>query len=238
MSIARIKVVNKAAKDQGECEKCKTPLPVGSAYRWFKVGFRSRYKHRRCMANACTPRTSELESSNLSQVYAAQEDFEDGLDDAASIEDFRSLIEEYAGQVSQIADEYRTASEDPNGNVFNTVAEERADALEALASDIEGYDLESGDIDLDDLDGDDPKRECEACSSGKIECPACFGSGEDGEDTDETDAACVPCEGTGQVDCEECEGEGEVSIPQEEIDEAINALRDSARGVLDLDMGV
>ena len=179
MSIAKVEYTKKARKDQGKCEKCGTPLPVGSAYRYFYVGFRSNWKHVRCMAAACAPKQSELESSKLAQVYAAMEDFEENLDGYSDWDEIQSGLADLAQSVRDVAEEYREASEDENGNVFNTMAEERAEALDSAADEFEDIDVEdeaecetcegNGEVEAHDEDGSDIM----------VECPDCDGTGHD-----------------------------------------------------------
>jgi hypothetical protein len=142
MSIAKITRVQKAAKDQGECGRCGKPLPKGSAYRWFTVGFRSTFKQRRCMDIACDPKSSELESSKLAGIYALQEGFD--VSTYTTIDDIKTAVQEVADGVREIADEYTEASINPNtGDVFNTDAEERAQILEGAADELDNFEVES-----------------------------------------------------------------------------------------------
>jgi hypothetical protein len=166
MSVARVHYVKKAAKDQGKCEKCGDALPVGSAYRWYSVGFRSHYKHRRCMKHTCTPRTSELESSLLSSVYAAQEDAEGALggdpeEDTSSLSDALSSVAEAAREV---AEQYRTQDESFGGGGA-TESAERADSLEEYADNLESWSAPESDRPTVGCDkhGDEQQEGCEAC---------------------------------------------------------------------------
>lgn len=138
MSLARVHTVNKSQKDQGNCEVCKVKLPKGSSYRWFSVGFRSKYKHVRCMKTECNPKSSQLESSKYADIYAAQENFV--VDDLETKDDIEEAVHEFAEAVRQVASEYNDAAINPNtGEVFNTLAEERGQALEEVADELEGW---------------------------------------------------------------------------------------------------
>ena len=141
MSIARVYTVQRANKDQGKCEKDGTLLPKGSAYRWWTKGFRSRYKHVRCMKPTCTPRPSELESSLLASVYAAQEDaqprlsalYSDVVDNADELtQALQEILEDVAAATDDVVQQYRDQDEQFGGG-GNTDSAERADTLEAAA---------------------------------------------------------------------------------------------------------
>ena len=145
MSVARLHTVLKARKDQGKCGKCGTPLPAGSAYRHFSVGFRSSYVQKRCMKVECTPRPSERESSKLSAVYSAMEGAEDELaalrsQDPGTQDDVTSIITTVAESIREVADEYREADEMIGGGGSGaTISGERADELEEAASSLEYF---------------------------------------------------------------------------------------------------
>lgn len=142
MSIAKINHVQAARKTQGTCGKCQTPINIGDPYRWYKVGFRARFKHVRCTSSACMPRPSELESSRISEVYAAQEDAQDRIEGAETVAEMNEAISDLQDAIEQLAEEYRDASENEDGVVFNTTAEEYADILD-------GNSLDEVDEDLD-----------------------------------------------------------------------------------------
>jgi hypothetical protein len=218
MSIARIHTVKAARKDQGTCDKCGTPLPAGSAYRWYTVGFRSHFKRRRCMDPACTPRASELESSLVASIYAAQEQAEDDINAAGTPDDIQSAIESVVEAVREVAEQYREAAVNPNtGATFNYESEERADTLDASADELEGYDIEA----------DEGCSECEG--EGEIDCIDCSGSGQVDDENDpesEEQVDCAECSGIGTIDCEECDGTGEANLDEAKANaiEAINGI--------------
>lgn len=177
MSIAKITTVTKAKKDQGKCGRCGKELPAGAPYRWFTVGFRSSYKHRRCMERACDPKNSELESSKLSEVYAVQENFD--IAGCTTINDIEEAVHAAGDEIRTVADEYTEASVNPNtGMVFNTEAEERGQTLESSADELDSWahdeefercDAHDGsdeDVDPEDFEvGDEgPKYECKDCA--------------------------------------------------------------------------
>lgn len=219
MSIAR--VYSHPSRKEYTCEKCRQPIPKGDTYLSYKVGFRSGYTHRRHVG--CRPRNSELESSMLSEAYAAVEGAEDAISSAEVAEDFTAALEEAASGIREVAEQYREAAEAMGGAGYEN--EERADALESAADELESVDF------------DDNTEDCEVCEgSGKVKCETCDGTGEDDSadpveaDGDEvTDAeSCAVCDGTGEVDCEEegCEG-GQVfsaDAAREAAQEALDAI--------------
>lgn len=184
MSIAR--VYSHPSRKEYTCEKCRQPIPKGDTYLSYKVGFRSRYTHRRHVG--CRPRNSELESSMLSEAYAAVEGAEDAISSAEVAEDFTAALEEAASGIREVAEQYREAAEAMGGAGYEN--EERADALESAADELESVDF------------DDNTEDCEVCEgSGKLDCENCAGTGEvDGNAGD-----CSICNGTGEYDCD---GEG------------------------------
>lgn len=178
MSLAKITEVKAARKDQGQCERCKTPLPAGSAYRWYTVGFRSSYKHVRCTDPACTPSRAELESSKLAQVWDAQDSFD--VSTATTIEEIEQAVHDVGDQIAEVAQEYHDAAEDANGNIFNEEANERGDTLESSADELTdwSYDeeftpceahveaVENADTGTEfEVTDEGPQYDCEDCST-------------------------------------------------------------------------
>jgi len=212
MSIAKVTHIKRSQKPY-TCEKCREAIPKGSAYRRFKVGFRSRYNHYRCMKPECTPRNSELDASKMSAVWDAQETFESAIESADNADDMNSALSDYAEALREVGEEYREASEGEQGQVFNTVAEERAEMLESAADEVEGIDV------------DDETMDCENCEgTGEQPCEECGGSG-----TSEEDATCVTCDGSGKTECDidECE---EGQVPD------LDAMREKAREAMEVDL--
>lgn len=140
MSLAKVQYVKSAAKDQGKCVACGDPLPKGSAYRWWTVGFRSHYKYKRCMKPSCTPARSELESSALSSVMAAQEVAEATISDietwdmgqAGEVGDaLQTALSEVADAGDEVVQQWRDAAEAFGGTGDSA---DRADELEGVLS--------------------------------------------------------------------------------------------------------
>lgn len=149
MSLAKITVVRRAQKDQGECERCHTKLPAGSGYKHYSVGFRG-YKRRRCL-ECPDPLPSERESSKLAGVYAAQEAVD--VSTITTVEDAQEVLREFAENVREVAQEYADAA-DAMGEAGYEM-QEKADVLNSSADDVEQTDLSEYEADTDDDDEDD-----------------------------------------------------------------------------------
>lgn len=171
MSQARVHTVTKAAKDQGKCEHCGAPLPKGGPYRWYSVGFRSHYKHKRCMLPKCTPTQADRESSLLAEIYTAQESASATLDslsqsDPTAPDDFvsqvRDAVTEVADAVDSVAQQYRDQDEAFGGS-GSTEAAERADTLEGASGDLQGWDPDRDEPEACD-DHDAWQDACDACA--------------------------------------------------------------------------
>lgn len=155
----RVTYVKKSQKDQGYCESCHAPIPVGAAYKWIKP--RHGAKRRRHM-DCPTWRPSEMTTSNqLSMIYAATEAAEDALGawDRESLDDLKSILDECAEGLREAAEEYRTSAsniEDGFGHSTYVSDEltEKADNVEGWADEIEQA-LDS----VEEWDEDEAKNE-------------------------------------------------------------------------------
>jgi hypothetical protein len=163
-----------------KCGKCGRDIPKGERYRWYKVGFRSRYKNIRCYRSECTPRSSELESSLMAGVYSAIEGAEDALaaldagepeDDASSIAE---AVTDAADGVREVADQYSEAA-DAMGDAGYDM-QEKADEIGSAADELEGYSAGDDEPDLDQCDNE--AHDLEEADAGWIErgdrsCESC-----------------------------------------------------------------
>lgn len=164
MSIARVKT-QRARKSPGQCEHCRDLIHVGQEYRSYKVGFRSRLKHVRCMKPECTPKASELESSLLATVYAAQESAESYIEGAdGSPEDkiqvLRDGITGVVEALGEVADQYEEA--DNAMGAHQGESYEKAETLRNSADQLESVSLEDWD-ERPCVDHDEWKDDCDAC---------------------------------------------------------------------------
>lgn len=173
MSQARIYFSTFAARKGAviKCGSCGREIAKGEQYRWFKVGFRARFKNIRCIARVCDPKPSQLESSALADVYAAIEDASATLDSLAGgdpEEDSSSITDSMAQAADAIRDVASAYSEAAEAmGAAGEESQEKADTLESAADEIEGFDAE--DRPTPDHDGEhDPDVEqddCEECRS-------------------------------------------------------------------------
>jgi hypothetical protein len=184
--MARVHHVKKSQKEQGPCQKCGIPIEKGVPYKWVAImtGQRSSRTMKRC--DACrTWRPSELTTSKMAGVYAAQESVDDVRSEWNPLDDDTSALNDAlcaaAESVREVADEYRESAdniEDGFGHptFMSEELEQKADELGSWADEIEqsATDLpESAD-----------------------ECPECRGIGT------------VPCEEDGGTKkCPDCDGE-------------------------------
>lgn len=183
----RVKTVNKARKSPGSCSKCGKKLEAGQSYRWWK--FRYGGKRFRCTNAACSPRQSDLTTSDkLSRCYAAGESIEDAISEFQKnfdLEDLRGAMEGAAGELREVAEEYRESASNVesgmNGNRMPICdeLEEKADNLDSKADEIE-----SAASELEDFDEDRAKEEAEAdleAEQGVVEGEAAEQSDDDRE---------------------------------------------------------
>lgn len=135
-------------KPNRKCEKCGQEIKVGDPYKWVapKSGPYGGYKRYRC--GPCPSwKPSELSSSKMATIMAAQEDFD--VSGAETISDINEALNDFAQTVREVAQEYRDSSENIEQG-FGTRTY-MVDELEQKADDLESWadDLESG------IDGDD-----------------------------------------------------------------------------------
>lgn len=145
--MARTTTVKAARKPQGNCGRCGKEIRKGDSYVHASPGFRSR-KLVRCTDFDCRFRQSDLTTSKLSAIYAAQEGAEDDIAalDADSTDKgtLEQILEAVADAADEVAQEYRDASDawaDGQGHEeWTDWAEEcetYADDLRSVASDLE-----------------------------------------------------------------------------------------------------
>lgn len=141
------------------CEKCKRDIPKGEVYRYYTVGYRSRYRHIRCYRSECTPRQSEMTNSKMAGVYSGSESLMDTVnalaftagDDAASIiSEVESALETAADEWRNVGEEYREAAEaSPTGLIFGQDYNEVADSIENAADELANWSADEDEPDYD-----------------------------------------------------------------------------------------
>jgi len=137
----RITYVKRARKDQGRCGHCGGPLPAGSAYRWIK--FRFGGKRKRCMKHECRFRASDMTTSDkLADIYLAQEDCKDVIEQAEKALSIIARSEEWADLLRSELEALADQLEESGSN-----AEDVGERYEESASNLEEYFSGSSQID-------------------------------------------------------------------------------------------
>ena len=132
MSLARVYTTKKVRKDW-KCGNCGAEIKKGVDGRIsFSVGFRG-FERTRCTRTTCYPKPSERESSLVSSVYAAQEEF--SVDDASSLEELEEAVSAVVEAMNEVAGEYQ----DNEMYEINYEMQERADLLESSAAELEDW---------------------------------------------------------------------------------------------------
>lgn len=159
MSIARVNTVSKAQKDQGSCEKCSAPISKGAGYLWYKLGFRSRHKHVRCL-KCGPPSASALESNEgMSMVLAAGEELDVALTAAETKEDVESAVQSAASGVQEALDSWQEKYDNLESSFAGGCPamddiQDYLDQTQSLIDALEGFECE--DTDEESEDADDP----------------------------------------------------------------------------------
>jgi hypothetical protein len=160
----RVNRVKKARKDQGSCSRCNCTIKRGDGYVWWQ--FRFGTKNVRCSKSECFPRASELtQSEKLSRVYAQQENVEDAIAafrDEGDLDNLNASVESAKDELQEVADEYRESADNIRENFPDSPTadecEEKAENLESVISDIEGFSPDEFDHDADDEDRDEDEQ--------------------------------------------------------------------------------
>ena len=159
MSIARIYTTKGPVRKDGlKCGKCGVEIVKGvDRRRTFAVGFRG-FEQTRCMNPSCTPSMSELESSAVASVYAAQESVD--LESCQSLEDLETALGEIADSCDEVADEY----ESNEMYEINYDLQERAEAVRGAGDELRNWIFDGADEPQpeDFMDEDDEERDDEA----------------------------------------------------------------------------
>jgi hypothetical protein len=204
-------------KPNRKCDKCGKEIDVGMPYQWTEIKMTyGGMKKVRCMD--CPPwKQSELTTSKMSGVYAAQEEAEDT--DVSTIEDLEALCESVAEQIEAVGDEYEESGQNMEDGFEHATSmsdelKERGESLKSWAEDIRALDF-------------DEVPDCDECAGvGTVECTNCEGNGvvqsESGGETED----CPDCEGNGTVNCEACDGEGKPGDDSEQYTEFITEQKD------------
>lgn len=151
MSLARIYTTKKVQKNW-TCGKCGAAIVKGQDGRIsFAVGFRGR-EQTRCTRPECRPTRSELESSAVSTVYAAQDDID--YSTLHTLDDLTEARDAVAAAAREVAEEYE-ANEMYD---INEMLQERAEMLNSAADELEGWEPEDEEPSEDDYDEDEDEE--------------------------------------------------------------------------------
>lgn len=125
--VHRVQRARKANKEHG--------IKVGDSYYWWK------FRHGGKCFSKTPPRPSQLTQSKASNALAAAEEAEDIIRDSADAEDMRAALTTAAEAIREVAQEYRDSRDNMPESLQDGPTgqdcEEKADALETWADDIE-----------------------------------------------------------------------------------------------------
>lgn len=201
MSVARVHVIKKADSDNGyqhgerppginpetgkrfrpkrgapkpgmrKCGRCGDPLPKGSSYLTFAVGFRG-YDQFRCMKSACYPKPSERESSLVASILSAQEGATEnigGIEWQGSAEEIISSLEGERDSVVEAIDEVRQQYEDADEAMggHQGANYERAETLQSSMDELSNWTADSDEPEGCGWSGGEIDETCADCADAK-----------------------------------------------------------------------
>lgn len=142
------------------CGKCGDKIKPGDGYRWWAnraPGQRGSVRRIRCMKQGCTPTTAERTPGRRGQLMGIQEDLDKALGSATTIEDLGSVRDDAASQLRDFGQEFADGADNMEagfGHETYQSAElrEKAEAIEAIADEIEGLEAEASDDDAEEFD--------------------------------------------------------------------------------------
>jgi hypothetical protein len=210
-----------------KCERCNTSLVVGEKYRVVAIKTQSGgYDRFRCMAcpvwlpwelsNSLSARISQIQSEDID--VSGAEDESSAQDCAAPLaEMIRELAEEKRESASNIEDGFG------HSTFMSDELNETADNLDSWADELENLSFE-----------DTPATDCPDCDGdGTEDCQECDGNGEITDEAgDSQECENCACD-DGKVDCSTCQNSGEREVPQEEMEEWRESVRQTIQDALD-----
>lgn len=132
------------------CGRCGDTISPGETYQSCAPGFRGPTLIR-CSKGSCAFRQSEMTTSKMAGVYAAQEAAEDSINaieyttdndvlERDIMDEIREILSTCGDAIREVAEEYREASQGwAGGNSPNEEWEEKADELDAAADEAEDF---------------------------------------------------------------------------------------------------
>jgi hypothetical protein len=137
---------SRAGRDY-HCTTCGRKIEPGENY--YSWSFRYGGTHHACVDHY--PKRSQLTQSLMGEVYAAIEAAETEIQNAESVADIQSCLEDVGQSAEDVAGQYREAAEHFGGEGENA---ERADELESWAQEVAYVDLpepEEAEFDEDEV---------------------------------------------------------------------------------------
>lgn len=132
----RINTIEKSRKVQ-ICGHCHRWIPVGDGYRWIKLRYGP--KQVRCTKPGCHFKPTDLSSSKTARIEEAIDDARTEIGNAESHDEIQGSLQAVAGVAREVAEEYQEASDNWAGGNGNEEFQEKADACESFASDLDGW---------------------------------------------------------------------------------------------------
>lgn len=143
---------NSAGKPYG-CSRCPDPIKDGDQY--YEWSFRYGGTYRQHVSHG-SPKPSQLTQSKLSGAYAAVEAAEDAIAAAESVDDLKAALEECAGEIDSVAEEYQDSFDSIPENLQQggpaQEMQEKIEALQSFSEELTGNDLEDFDEEEPELD--------------------------------------------------------------------------------------
>lgn len=139
--MAKVITVQAARKSPGVCGSCGVKVLAGEPYKHCTPGYRGT-KLVRC--GKCNFKPSDVATGKMATVLAATEAAEEEFDrlvmggEPPEEDDVRMILSTLAEAATEVADEYREASEEW-GTSGNAEWDEKADELEFWASELENF---------------------------------------------------------------------------------------------------
>ena len=172
-----------------KCDKCGNEIKPGDPYKWAKVKSGPYGGRMLVRCGTCpTWKPSEMSSSKMAGIYAAQERADEEAASCESVDDLEALRDELADDIEAVGDEYEESAQNMEDGFGHETS--MSEELRQKAEDIKSWADDIRNVEFDDYDGEE--QECETCG----------GEGElDDPDHDDAD-------GRGKIKCEDCDGTG------------------------------
>ena len=132
----RINVVERSVKEH-TCQRCREVIPKGEGYRWIKPRYGLKRVH--CMKPKCAFRPTELSSSKAAVLEEAIDEARTDIELATDYDSIKDALQIAADAARDIAQEYQDASDAWAGGNGNKEFQEKADACESFADDVENW---------------------------------------------------------------------------------------------------